>query len=271
MLLVNHHHSKFLIMKEDLVKHILDYATELEARLAASEARLAASEAHNVTLQQRLTASEARLTALEEQMASCFEQHADLESRLDELESHADFDFIEDEEPLVEEPEVSLAPDPTPAPAPAPAPAPIPPLEGESEGSALGGPAIPVDEGLSDLLAEITAPEPAPSPALEPAPAPVPAPASAPIPPLEGESEGSAPGGSVIPKISDIKQAISLGDRFLFQRELFKNNGEAYYKALQDLNALSSLEEAEAYIAKFGWNTESNAYQLFHNLLKRRW
>lgn len=221
-------------MKEDLVKHILDYATELEARLAASEARLAASEA--------------RLAALEEQIASCFEQHADLESRLDELESHADFDFVEEEEPLVEEPEVM------PAPAPA-TPAPAASLEEEPEEAA-----IPVDEGLSDLLAEITSPEPAPAPVPEPVPEPAPEPTPAP-----------EAGGSVVPKISDIKQAISLGDRFLFQRELFKNNGEAYYKALQDLNALSSLEEAEAYIAKFGWDKESNAYQLFHNLLKRRW
>lgn len=76
---------------------------------------------------------------------------------------------------------------------------------------------------------------------------------------------------SIVPKIADLKKAISLGDRFLFQRELFKGDGELYNRTLLELNALASLEEAEKYIGQFEWDKESNAYQLFYNLLKRRW
>ncbi len=76
---------------------------------------------------------------------------------------------------------------------------------------------------------------------------------------------------AIIPKVEDIKKAISLGDRFLFQRELFNGNGELMTKTIEALNKLSSLDEAMSYIERFGWNKESNAYELFTNILKRRW
>lgn len=78
---------------------------------------------------------------------------------------------------------------------------------------------------------------------------------------------------SVIPKLTDIRKGISLADRFLFQRELFAGNGELMNKSVEAINALGSLAEAEAYIKKNfpDWNKESNAYELFCNLLKRRW
>jgi multidrug efflux pump subunit AcrA (membrane-fusion protein) len=71
--------------------------------------------------------------------------------------------------------------------------------------------------------------------------------------------------------VEDIRQAISLGDRFLFQRELFAGNGELMQKTLDELNALGSLNEAMEYVAeKFDWDKESTAVQLFENVLKRR-
>ena len=79
--------------------------------------------------------------------------------------------------------------------------------------------------------------------------------------------------GSVVPKVEDIRKGITMGDRFLFQRELFGNNGELMNKTIDALNKLGSFEEAMAYTQqKFpNWNKESNAYELFTNLLKRRW
>ena len=41
-------------------------------------------------------------------------------------------------------------------------------------------------------------------------------------------------------KIDDIRQAISLGDRFRFQRELFNNNGEEMNKTLSYINMLAT-------------------------------
>ena len=71
--------------------------------------------------------------------------------------------------------------------------------------------------------------------------------------------------------VEDIRQAISLGDRFLFQRELFAGNGELMQKTLDEINNLGSLNEAMDYVlANFDWDKESTAVQLFENVLKRR-
>lgn len=73
------------------------------------------------------------------------------------------------------------------------------------------------------------------------------------------------------PAVSDIRQAISLGDRFLFQRELFAGNGEQMQKTLEELNGLHTLSEAISYIQEhFDWDMESTAAGLFVNVLKRR-
>ena len=71
--------------------------------------------------------------------------------------------------------------------------------------------------------------------------------------------------------VDDIRQAISLGDRFLFQRELFGQNAELMQRTLNELNALGSFDEAQAYLNKrFQWDTESSTYQQFLITLHRR-
>ena len=71
--------------------------------------------------------------------------------------------------------------------------------------------------------------------------------------------------------VSDIRKAISIGDRFLFQRELFAQNGELMQKTLDALNVAENFEAALAYIDKhFSWDKESATYDLFLSVLKRR-
>ncbi len=71
--------------------------------------------------------------------------------------------------------------------------------------------------------------------------------------------------------VDDIRQAISLGDRFLYQRELFGQNAELMQRTLTELNALGSFDEAIAYISShFQWDTESSTYQQFLVTLHRR-
>ncbi len=71
--------------------------------------------------------------------------------------------------------------------------------------------------------------------------------------------------------VSDIRKGISIGDRFLFQRELFQSNPELLQKTLTELNELHSFDEAMAYIeAHFDWDKDQPAYELFLNALHRR-
>ena len=113
---------------------------------------------------------------------------------------------------------------------------------------------------IEEAVIETPAVEPVVEVKVEPTPAPKPAPRPMP-------QQTSLFGTTV----EDIRQAISLGDRFLFQRELFAGNGELMQKTLDELNALGSLEEAMDYVAdNFEWDSDSTAVQLFENVLKRR-
>ena len=84
--------------------------------------------------------------------------------------------------------------------------------------------------------------------------------------------ESVAPKANLYGKpVDDIKQAIALGDRFLFQRELFRQNVELMQRTFADINALHSFNEAIAYLDRhFDWDKESNTYALFLTALHRR-
>jgi hypothetical protein len=87
----------------------------------------------------------------------------------------------------------------------------------------------------------------------------------------EAPKEVVSPKAAVYGKaVEDIRQAISLGDRFLYQRELFGQNAEMMQRTLTELNKLGSFDEAVAYISRFGWDTESSTYQQFLVTLHRR-
>ena len=99
---------------------------------------------------------------------------------------------------------------------------------------------------------------------------PEPAPAIA--EPASVVEEQVSPKAAVYGKpVDDIRQAISLGDRFLYQRELFGQNAELMQRTLTEINELKSFDEAMTYIgSRFQWDTESNSYQQFIVSLHRR-
>lgn len=96
-----------------------------------------------------------------------------------------------------------------------------------------------------------------------------PAPAVAPAEPVHTDAHkaNTAYGAPV----TDLKQAISIGDRFLYQRELFGKNGELMQRTIADLNGLNTFDEAMEYIDRhFNWDKEQPSYELFVNALHRR-
>ena len=87
----------------------------------------------------------------------------------------------------------------------------------------------------------------------------------------EPAKEVASPNAALYGKaVTDIRQAISLGDRFLYQRELFGQNAELMQRTLSELDALASYDEAVNYISRFGWDPESTTYQQFLVTLHRR-
>lgn len=72
-------------------------------------------------------------------------------------------------------------------------------------------------------------------------------------------------------KVDDIRQAISLGDRFRFQRELFRNNGEDMNKTLSYINMLATYNEVISFlVSKYGWQEDNEAVQDFFQIIKRK-
>ena len=223
---------------EQLIQAITAYTTALEQKLSALEVRVAQLEQQleeaNETMRRLGDRLEAKGEWLEDPDIEILKEKRQLlAEELDRLET---LEITNDAPISTEEPVVELEPEPV---VEEPAPAPILELE-------------PVVE---------PAPVAEPEPVVEPAPV-VEKPAPRPVP-----QQTSLFGTTV----EDIRQAISLGDRFLFQRELFAGNGELMQKTLDELNALGSLSEAMDYVLdNFEWDKESTAVQLFENVLKRR-
>ena len=72
-------------------------------------------------------------------------------------------------------------------------------------------------------------------------------------------------------KIEDIKQGINIGDRFRFQRELFRGNGEDMNKTLSYINQLATLNEALSFLrSKYGWVTDNDTAEDFYQIVRRR-
>ncbi len=72
-------------------------------------------------------------------------------------------------------------------------------------------------------------------------------------------------------KIESLRKAISMGDRFRFQRELFDNNAETMNATIDSIDACSDIYAAEDFINDhFDWDPENETVRDFLILLSRR-
>jgi outer membrane biosynthesis protein TonB len=244
----------------NLIQAITDYTTALEQKLSALEARVAQLEEANEAMRREGDEAKALIATLQAEVATLASTGV-VTTPAEEPEVEIEL--------IVEEPQEQETP------------------EELVEESAETPQEVPVEEMPLEPLESleiIEEEEPVAEPVVEPvtvtAPAPQPvqstdnlAPSDTPsVKPIQ-PAKGAQPLQTSLfgTAVEDIRQAISLGDRFLFQRELFAGNGELMQKTLDELNALGSLEEAMDYVAdNFEWDSDSTAVQLFENVLKRR-
>lgn len=72
-------------------------------------------------------------------------------------------------------------------------------------------------------------------------------------------------------RINDIWSAIAINDRFLFMRELFDNDSEAFKTTVSLLNSLSSWDAAAKYISgHFNWDQHNPVVKDFQTVVRRR-
>ena len=76
-------------------------------------------------------------------------------------------------------------------------------------------------------------------------------------------------------KVGDLTKAISINDKFIYIKELFHNRGEDFSASIHQLNECRNLEEAfdclEQLKQKFFWDTKTDAYLSFCDLLRRKY
>ncbi len=239
------------------MNELIQYFQALEARLAAQDAKIAA-------LEQRLAEKDQRLADINDNLNSVLQVLPALSENIDSIKQmlkegvqvsaepdvEVELVYPEDEEATVELPQETPAAEPEPAPQPEPVAEPEP------------QPEQVVEQPAPEPVVEQPQPEPAAEqPKVEQPVAEQPKP-EAPRAPQQTSLFGTP--------VTDIRQAVSIGDRFLFQRELFGGNAEKLQQTLTELNNLHSLDEAVALVDKFGWDKQSPTYELFLNVLRRR-
>ena len=76
-------------------------------------------------------------------------------------------------------------------------------------------------------------------------------------------------------KVGDLTKAISINDKFIYIKELFHNRGEDFSISIRQLNDCKTMEEAfdclEQLKQKFFWDSKSDAYLSFCDLLRRKY
>ena len=208
-----------------MMNELIKYFEALEARLAAQDAKIAALEQRLAEKDQRLADMNDNLNSVLQVLPALSENVESIKQMLNEgvqvsAEPDGDVELVypEDEEATVELPQEAPAAEPEPAPQPEP---------------------VAEPEPQPEQVVEQPAPEPA---AEQPKP-------EAPRAPQQTALFGTP--------VTDIRQAVSIGDRFLFQRELFGGNAEKLQQTLTELNNLHSLDEAVALVDKCGWDEQS--------------
>ena len=134
---------------------------------------------------------------------------------------------------IAPEPKVEAKPEPAPMPTPAPAPAPVaqPTAEPVRLGDVLGG--------KTTTLAEKMADDSVPTAAFN--------------------------------RITDLRKAIGLNDKFLMIRDLFDGDAARYEDTITTLNEFDDLDECMIYIVEnFVWNPDSEGAKLLVSLIERK-
>ena len=75
--------------------------------------------------------------------------------------------------------------------------------------------------------------------------------------------------------IKDLRKGIGINDKYVFMRELFRNDEAAYERSIKTINAFNILPEAEYWIQremkyKLGWDDNNPTVKAFYQLVRRR-
>ena len=213
--------------------------------------------------------------------------------------AHKEPELFAEPEPI-QEPIVAPEPEPVVVPEPEPVSEPEPIVEQEAE-KLEDSELTEKDFELEPIPEPVVAPEPepvpepkkvvVPEPVVEAKPEPVAVPEPAPAPKVSqlqmevkpqqrslndlfNEQKQDLGDKFQQTKVSDLTKAMSINDKFLFIRELFKNKSEEFSRAIQTLNQCENIEDAfdimEGLKKQYFWDSTSSAYLALCDLVRRK-
>lgn len=219
----------------------------------------------------------------------------------------ADFDDALDIDALLgiaeeEKPQDVATPEPMVEPAPTPIVESEPELKVARGGGLFDIEDIPIRQKSGRKMISLyntptTTVAPATEPKVEPIPASAPAPVatvSAPAPVAQPQPQSVEPqriadvlgsGRKVLgdmsqneamptppmSKISDLRKAIGINDKFIMLRDLFAGNEAQYNATIDALNSFTNLDDCMIYIVEnFAWNPDSEGAKLIVSLIERK-
>ncbi|MDZ7742619.1 MAG: hypothetical protein U5Q03_12925 [Bacteroidota bacterium] len=75
-------------------------------------------------------------------------------------------------------------------------------------------------------------------------------------------------------KIKDLKDAIGINEKFLFINDLFDGNMQDYNNAIENINSMGTMEQADSVInklkEKYNWKVKPDAVNHFMSYVERR-
>lgn len=247
------------------MEEVIKYFESLEARMEVQESERKRLEERIIALElaqkesvERMEAIAERLRTNESKLLAVGKHVASMVAILEDLRKHPQ--VLQEEKPVSK-------PKPQPVVEPVVEPE-VPEMQEE--------PAIEETPEIQETPQIQETPEPEIEPIVEeevaPAVEPEVEPVAEPVVEEPVTEEQASPKAVLYGKpVDDIRLAISLGDRFLYQRELFGQNAELMQRTLDKLNGMSSFDEALTFITnRFQWDTESKTYQQFIVTLHRR-
>ena len=76
---------------------------------------------------------------------------------------------------------------------------------------------------------------------------------------------------NAVTRISDLRKAIGLNDKFLMIRDLFDGDDEAYDEAITALDSLESMDDCMIHIIEnYAWNPDTEGSKFIMQLLERK-
>jgi len=75
---------------------------------------------------------------------------------------------------------------------------------------------------------------------------------------------------SIYASISNLKDALTLNDRYLYANELFNKDMEAFSELVKSIDNSSTISEANDLLSSFEWDDENEHVLSFNMLIKRR-